>query len=182
MNIYCVNGIRGAGKTTFEQFCYALNPIYVRQYSSIDLVKRIASGIGWDGTKGDKDRKFLANLKQLLIEYDDIPFKDVCAYIRRQARWCDNRDLDSDKLIFFIDVREPEEIEKFKSGLNAQTILLRRAPQESEVETLSKGDSTSEILGYKYDFVIENAGDLDALKVQARTFMEQNKLILGYKL
>lgn len=177
MNVFCVNGLRGAGKTTFEQFCFALNPIYVRSYSSIDLVKRIASSAGWDGTKGDKDRWFLGQLKQLLIEYNNLPYKDVCDYIARQIIWTTNRDLDFNKLIFFIDVREPEEIEKFKKKYDAKTILLKRGNKETK--TLSKGDSTKDILNYQYDFIIENAGDLDSLKEQARKFMEDNDLILG---
>lgn len=42
MRIFCVNGIRGAGKSTFENYCFALNPLFVKIYSSIDKVKRIA--------------------------------------------------------------------------------------------------------------------------------------------
>lgn len=42
MKVYCVNGTRGSGKSSFENYCFALNPIYVKIYSSIDGVKRIA--------------------------------------------------------------------------------------------------------------------------------------------
>jgi len=34
------------------------------------------------------------------------------------------RDYDSNRLIFFIDVREPSEIEKFRDAFNAQAILI----------------------------------------------------------
>lgn len=178
MRVFCVNGQRESGKTTFEQFCFALNPIYVRSYSSIDFIKQIARGIGWDGTKGDKDRKFLGDLKQLLIEYNDLPFKDVNNYIVRQIQWAANRDLDFDKLIFFIDVREPEEIEKLRRAHKAQTILLKRGNNK---ESLSKGDNTEDILNYQYDYIIENSGNLEDLKRAAYEFMDTNGLILGTK-
>lgn len=176
MRVFCVNGIRGSGKTTFEEFCFALNPIYVRSYSSIDEIKRIAALCGWEGKKTDKDRQFLGDLKQLCIKYYDLPFKDVCNYIERTIRWAGNRDLDAEKLIFFIDVREPEEIQKLKDKYNAQTILLSRG---DSIKTLGPGDSTEAILNYNYDYIIENAGDLDQLKWKAREFMEKNHLVLG---
>ena len=40
--IFLLKGDLGSGKTTFENYCFALNPVYVRIYSSIDGVKRIA--------------------------------------------------------------------------------------------------------------------------------------------
>jgi hypothetical protein len=63
MKVFIINGEPNSGKTTFENFCFALNPVYVRIYSSIDGVKRIARECGWKGVKEAKDRKFLADLK-----------------------------------------------------------------------------------------------------------------------
>ena len=172
MKVYIINGLPGSGKTTFENYCFALNPIYVRIYSSIDGIKQIAQQCGWDGTKGPKDRKFLADLKQLLIEYNNYPFKDVSNYIRIQCKLMDSRDYDSDKLIFFIDVREPKEIAKFRDAFNAQAILIQRAGLEGQENSADKNENFNPDL---YDMVIANNGTLEQLEAQARAFMRDKK-------
>ena len=173
MRIFCINGQRGAGKTTFENYCFALNPLYVKIYSSIDKVKQIAKDCGWKGEKEDKDRIFLANLKQLLINYNDLPFNDVMNYIERMKRWVNSRDLDSNNLVFFIDVRESSEIQKFVERCGAETILVQRY---DNIETLSIGDNTKDILNYNYNYIIYNDGTLEDLQQKAREFMKQQKL------
>lgn len=175
MRIFCVNGQRGAGKTTFEDYCYALNPMYVKIYSSINFVKEIAKKVGWDGNKTDKDRAFLGELKQLLINYNDAPFKDVCKYIRLQHDWMEMRDLDPEKLIFFIDVRESDEIQKFVDKCGAETILVQRALETQN--DLSAGDCAEDINNYKYDYYITNNGTLEDLEQCARKFMNEQNLI-----
>lgn len=172
MKVYVINGAPGSGKSTFENYCFALNPIYVRIYSSIDGVKRIAKQCGWDGIKEPKDRKFLSDLKQLLIDYNNYPLKDVAEYIRIQCTWMDNRDYDSDKLVFFIDVREPSEIEKFREAFNAEAILIQRASQKGLDNNADKEENFNPEL---YDMVIANNGTLEQLEAQAREFMKDKK-------
>ena len=174
MKVYLINGLPqlGSGKSTFENYCFALNPIYVRIYSSIDGVKEIAKQCGWNGVKEPEDRKFLADLKQLLIDYNNYPFKDVSNYIRQQCHWMDMRDYDSNRLIFFIDVREPSEIEKFRDAFNAQAILIQRASQESLDNNADKEENFNPEL---YDLVIANNGTLEQLEAQAREFMKDKK-------
>lgn len=175
MKIFCVNGIRGAGKSTFENYCFALNPLFVKIYSSIDKVKRIAEQCGWDGNKTDNDRAFLGELKQLLIKYYDVPFKDVCHYIKLQRDWMEMRDLDPENLVFFIDVRESSEIQKFVNKCGAETILVQRA--QDVQKDLSAGDCMNDIINYKYDFYITNDGSLEDLEQCARKFMKEQNLI-----
>lgn len=175
MRIFCINGQRGAGKTTFENYCFALNPLYVKIYSSIDFVKEIAKKVGWDGNKTDKDRAFLGELKQLLINYNDGPFNDVCRYIKLQRDWMEMRDLEPENLIFFIDVRESSEIQKFVDKCGAETILVQRALDKQN--DLSAGDCAEDINNYKYDYYITNDGTLDDLEQCARKFMNEQNLI-----
>ena len=61
--IYIVNGFPGSGKTTFEKYVKLLvkDNIAVYTMSTIDIVKHIATGLGWDGVKTAADRKFLSN-------------------------------------------------------------------------------------------------------------------------
>ena len=80
---------------------------------------------------------------------------------------------DFEKIVNFM---KSAESQKLKDKYNAQTILLSRG---DSMKTLGPGDSTEAILNYNYDYVIENAGDLDQLKWKAREFMEKNHLVLG---
>lgn len=84
----------------------------------------------------------------------------------------DNRDYDSNRLIFFIDVREPSEIEKFRDAFNAQAILIQRATQESLDNNADKEENFDPEL---YDLVIANNGTLEQLEAQAREFMKDKK-------
>ena len=45
--------------------------------SSVDKVYEAASLLGWTGTKTDKDRKFLSDLKDLSTAYNDMPFEEI---------------------------------------------------------------------------------------------------------
>lgn len=82
------------------------------------------------------------------------------------------RDYDSDRLIFFIDVREPSEINKFRDAFNAQAILIQRASQESLDNSADKEENFNPDL---YDLVIANNGTLEQLEAQAREFMKDKK-------
>ena len=172
MKVYVINGLPRSGKTTFENFCFALNPIYVRMFSSIQPVNEIAQKCGWNGAKEPKDRKFLADLKQLLIEYNNFPFNEVVHYIEIEKRWMDQRDYDGDKLIFFIDVREPSEIQKLRDKYGAQAILIPRALSTPEENTADCEENFNPEL---YDLVIANNGTLEQLEAQAREFMKDKK-------
>ena len=76
--IFIINGSGGVGKDTFvELFTKHYGEEKVWNYSSVDKVKRIAKEIGWTGTKTEKDRKFLSDLKLLTTEYNDMPMEDL---------------------------------------------------------------------------------------------------------
>lgn len=172
MRVIVVNGEPQSGKSTFENYCFALNPIYVRIFSSIQPIKEIAQQCGWNGAKEPKDRKFLADLKQLLIEYNNFPFNQIVNYIELQKRWMENRDYDGNKLIFFIDVREPSEIQKLRDKYNAQVILIERATANSLDNSADKKENFNRDL---YDMVIANNGTLEQLEAQAREFMRDKR-------
>lgn len=82
------------------------------------------------------------------------------------------RDYDSNRLIFFIDVREPSEIQKFRDAFNAQAILIWRASQEGLDNNADKEENFNLEL---YDMVIANNGTLEQLEAQAREFMRNKK-------
>ena len=77
--IYVVNGAPRSGKDTFcSMIAKFMGEGYVRVYSTADYVKIIAAtAFGWNGEKTPRARKFLSDLKDLLTEWNDIPFKDI---------------------------------------------------------------------------------------------------------
>ena len=80
-------------------------------------------------------------------------------------------------LIFFIDVRESSEIQKFVDKCGAETILVQRRTDEPD---LSAGDCARDIYDFTYDIYINNDGTLENLEQKARYFMKEigaNKII-----
>ena len=147
--IVVINGSGGVGKDTFVQFC--------GEYTSI-MNKVLA---GWNGEKDEKSRKFLSDLKELGIEYNDAPFK----YISNMAEEFKN----SDKQIMFVHIRECEEIEKCKQCLNAKTLLITN----KNVAAINTNVSDRDVNKYEYDYHINNDGTLEELKQKAKEFVEE---------
>ena len=67
--VIVINGAGGVGKDTLCDL--AAKHFKVYNVSSITPIKEIAALCGWDGSKDDRSRKFLADLKQISVEYND---------------------------------------------------------------------------------------------------------------
>jgi acid phosphatase class B len=133
-------------------------------FSTIDFIKDIAYKCGWDGTKTGKNRKFLSDLKDLLTEWNDVPYQHILTQIEHIPLYLKEKDI-----IVFIDSREPEEIERFKRELDAKTLLIRR--DENQIEITNHADRDVE--NYKYDYIIENNRSLIDLYARAREFLKE---------
>ena len=170
IKVVIVNGMPESGKTTFEIHCreaiknlpmgYVEDGcwIYSEIISTVDFVKKIALECGWDGTKSLKNRKFLSDLKDLLTEWADVPSKKIIDKV--------NSTLFS--TVFFIDCREPKEIQKLKDALNAMTVLVRR-PEVENNKTSNHADAN--VFDYNYDYVIWNDGNIEQLQNKADEFV-----------
>lgn len=163
--IYIINGSPSSGKDTFVNFVNEFAK--TNNYSSIDCVKRIASLIGWDGKKTNKDRKFLSDLKQLLVSYNDYPCKESVSAVNKFLH-------NYSEKFMFIHIREPDEIDKLKEAIknelnfyNVKTIIVKR--YNSKVEIGNKSDDN--VYNYNYDITINNFGTLDNLKEEAKNFV-----------
>ena len=79
--IFILNGVGTSGKGTFVEFVNKYAPTY--KYSIADLSKKAAEILGWDGSKSERDRKFLSDIIDLATEYNDAPFRDVLFTVKK---------------------------------------------------------------------------------------------------
>ena len=168
MKYFIINGRPRSGKDTFVNFCLEELGAFGKLISTVDFVKKIATECGWDGTKDLKNRKFLSDLKDLLTNWGDVPYKKTLQEID-MFKFDLNCWNVSDKGMVFIMCREPKEIERFERELNAKSLLIRRASVEFEQQS---NHADSEVLNHKYNYIIENNGTVDELKEKAKEFLK----------
>ena len=158
--IIIINGTGGSGKDTFVELVskYAL----VYNFSSIDKVKELAKIVGWTGTKTDKDRKFLSDLKHLTTEYNDMAFNSIKEAVENFKT--------TDKEIMFIHIREPEEIKRAVKEFGALTLLIKR----EGLDNISSNYSDANVDNYNYDYEILNT-TLEELDKKANSFVQDLK-------
>lgn len=179
MKIVIINGAPRAGKDTFVEICKNLvGNERCLNVSTVDFVKEVARFAGWDGNKTPEARKFLSDLKDIMTEYGNIPFKKVTQTINIYR--LELEEYTSDyyiaNSIVFIHCREPQEIDKFKNELGAKTLLIRRPDVEGD-ECSNHADA--EVFNYDYDYTIYNDGTLDDLRDAARCYLTE---YLGIKI
>ena len=168
MKYFIINGRPRSGKDTFVNFCLEELGAFGKLISTVDFEKEIAARRGWDTTKTPKNRKFLSDLKDLLTNWGDVPYKKTLQEIDMFKFDLDYWDV-PDKGVVFIMCREPKEIERFERELNAKSVLIRRASVEFEQQS---NHADSEVLNHKYDYIIENNGTVDELKEKAKEFLK----------
>lgn len=149
--IFIVNGHPGSGKDTFAEILgYYVD---VKKYSIIDKIKTIAFIMGWNGSKEEKDRKFLSDLKKLAEQYNDLPFKDV-------KRNVDLFLLDKEKNVLLIDMREPKDIKRAQKEFGAKTVFIKN----DRVKHIISNIADAGVENYEYDYIVENNGTLEDFK------------------
>ena len=156
--IVIINGTGGCGKDTFVEYCKKYCQVF--NFSSIDKVKEIAKMIGWTGTKTEKDRKFLADLKKLTTDFNDMAFNSIKEAV--------NSFNNSDDEVMFIHIREPEEVDRAVKTFKARSLLIKRENQE----IIKSNYSDANIENYTYDYIIINT-TLEQLEKEAQNFIEE---------
>ena len=170
MKIVCINGQGGVGKDTFVEFCGSEEE-GVFNTSMINCIKNLATTIGWTGAKDAKDRKFLSDLKDLVAEYNDYPFRSVMDDINLAEKnhiWYSWYTLLSDELVCFVHARELKDIQRWREQYGAKALLIRR----EEVEKVHGNHADDQVFDIDYDYVIFNNGDLHELKDKADKFIK----------
>ena len=167
VQLIIVNGMPTSGKSTFVEFCLKQLGCFGREISTVDFVKELARLAGWDGTKDLKNRKFLSDLKDLLTEWNDVPYNKIKNERDSFEFELGQYGLENRTGFLFVHCREPEEIQKFKNRLGATTLLIRRADVESNEQS---NHADANVFNFKYDIEIENNGSLEELNEKAIHF------------
>lgn len=143
--VFVINGRGGVGKDTLCDA--AARAFLVKNVSSITPVKELAAKVGWQGEKSDRARKFLSDLKALLIAYNDYPTQWAATQYHAF--------LEGEEQIMFLHIREGAEIDKFVrvTGGTAKTLLIRRAAAHNGAYGNRSDDEVEE---YRYDYVFDN--------------------------
>ena len=167
--VVIINGKGKVGKDTLidfvsERYC-TIN------ISSIDIIKQVASELGWDGTKNEKSRKFLSDMKKISSEYNNFPIRYVIDEYRRFKF--------SNEYIMFVHIREPEEIDKFITNLkedkffNNDTSIISLLITKDDIDNVVYGNNSDDnVENYDYDFIYNNNLPLDEAKEDFLKFFE----------
>lgn len=149
--VVIINGKGGVGKDTL---CESVAKKYrIRNISSITPIKEIAAKYGWNGEKDLKSRRFLAELKRVFTEYNDMPTQYL---LEEHAKF-----LESDDQVLFVHIREADQITSFakKIGGNCVSVLVKRNAVDSAATYGNAADDNVD--GYPYDVVFANNGTLE---------------------
>lgn len=172
MKVIVVNGPARSGKDTFIRYAieYAgAHHIITESISIVDKVKEIARHCGWNGGKTDEDRKFLSDLKDLLSDYNDLPYKSVSLSIEGFKTYAEHLGLNTQDILYFVIAREPEDISRFVCDFNATSIFIDRGWPNP----LHGNHADDNVFDYAYDYTIMNDGTLDDLKASAQAFIDE---------
>lgn len=158
--VIILNGRGGVGKDTFVSLCNK----YIRciHISSITPIKDIAKSIGWSGDKTEKDRKFLSDLKDLITDYNNAPYRYVQTQIS-QFYFAYPEDT-----LLFIDIREPVEISKVMQYNECISCLITN----SRIPLITTNHADRDAENYNYDYTVENNSSIDDLERTAKSFVE----------
>ena len=167
MKIFICNGLPGVGKTTFQQLCKSVYEGDTYILSTVDFVKYVASICGWDGKKTPEARKFLSDLKDLLTQWSDVPWKKIGAELKKISQSEIFEGIHES--LVFIDVREPDEIERFKNEYGAKAILVTRDGFSADN---CSNHADREVMNGSYDYVIDNFGTTEDLRNTAEFFVK----------
>lgn len=157
-----INGKGGVGKDTLCDF--AGQHFSVRNVSSITPIKEIAAKYGWKGEKTPKARKFLADLKEVFTQYNDLPTN----YLLQQYE----EFLSGEEELMFAHIREGKEIDKLKQRVSGKCITLLVKRMRDGPENWGN-TSDDEAENYPYDFVYENHLPLDEAENDFLRFLRE---------
>ena len=181
--VVIINGKPQSGKDTFckyaQGYCDDDESANTLIISSVDPLKEMLTQLGWDGTKTNKIRDMLMDMKQLWVQNQDGPTMFLFNNILEFHKACTGEDN-----IVFVHIREPEEIKKlvnaltgFESmGIDVISLLVIRESGEdtpNQPAETRRSDDEALINSYEYDVTINNDEDLIKLQELAAEFVDK---------
>jgi len=161
--VIIINGVARSGKDTVISMCQEyLKKYNVYSLSSIDPIKKIVNEfLKKDNIqKTDAYRKLLSDIKNSLTEYNNFSYH----WIVDQVTTLNKKN--SKYNIFFIQCREPSEIQKFKNTFsNCKTLLVTKPNLH-----IPNNDSDKNVFNFDYDYTIINNGTLEELRQKVILF------------
>jgi hypothetical protein len=178
-NIFVINGYPTAGKDYLVNKIreYVLNP-KVKSYSTVSMVKEMASIIGYEEnipSVKNSFRAFLSDLKDLIdLHFEKLTVKSCIQKAINEHEESLNFELF--RPIIFIDSREPENIDLIKDyakekGYKITTILVSAEWAGKEKAT---NHADNNVLNYNYDCIFVNTKNEELFKKRALSFIEKN--------
>lgn len=162
--VVVINGKGGVGKDTICDI--ASKFFFSDSISAITPIKAIAANCGWNGEKDQKSRKFLSDLKRLLIEYNDLPNQYL---VQKFQEFKENGTND----LLFVHIREPYQIEDFLNQIDSKHVTLLVRSNRMDMSKIVYGNSSDdEVEQYKYDYIFENDYDKESLYEEVKRFFE----------
>lgn len=181
--VVIINGKPQSGKDTFckyaQGYCDDDESANTLIISSVDPLKEMLTQLGWDGTKTDKIRDMLMDMKQLWIQNQDGPTMFLFNNILEFHKACTGEDN-----IVFVHIRELEEIKKLVNALTGfesmgidviSLLVIRKGGEDTPNQPAETRRSDDEALinSYEYDVTINNDEDLIKLQELAAEFVDK---------
>ena len=181
--VVIINGKPQSGKDTFckyaQGYCDDDESANTLIISSVDPLKEMLTQLGWDGTKTDKVRDMLMDMKQLWVQNQDGPTMFLFNNILEFHKACTGEDN-----IVFVHIREPEEIKKLVNALTGfesmgidviSLLVIRKGGEDTPNQPTETRRSDDEALinSYEYDVTINNDEDLIKLQELAAEFVDK---------
>ena len=165
--VVIINGTPMAGKDTFvdlaTKYCDMDESANILNLSSVDLIKEMLYGFGWDGDKTNNIRDIISKIKQIWINAQNGPTMFLINNIMNFHQMHQMEDN-----IVFCHIREPEEINKLCKalvgfdavGIDVMTLFIIRNTDNIDITSMIDADNPDIISNYHYDMIINNDGDL----------------------
>ena len=160
--VFIVNGMGGCGKDTFVACVGEIVP--TMHISIVEKTKEIARTLGWTGSKTEKDRLFLYELKAALDHFSDYNYE----YIKGRVRDFYEGKLDNCEVLC-IDIREKYQVERARKEFNAEVVLVRR----EGIKNITTNTADANVFDIEYDIYVDNNGTIEDLKQTAKEFVQK---------
>ena len=181
--VVILNGAPQAGKDEFAKLaqahCNNDESANVLNLSSVDPIKDMLEGFGWNGEKTDMVRDIISNIKKIWIDAQNGPTTFMMYNI---LEW--HRQYAEEDNIVFCHIREPEEIDKLKNilsgmstiGIDVMTVFIIRGGNivnGCDADSVRDSDNPKLISQYPYDRIIYNDGDISEYDDKVREFINE---------